>query len=48
MDEQGWHLSVDSSEKLDQQAQDRLANLKSVAGPEHAPREAASAFDRGR
>jgi len=24
MDEQGWHLSADSSEKLDQEAQDRL------------------------
>jgi hypothetical protein len=29
MDEQGWRLSVDSGEKLDQQAQDHLANLKS-------------------
>jgi hypothetical protein len=29
MDEQGWHLSADSGEKLDQEAQDRLNNLKS-------------------
>jgi len=29
MDEQGWHLSADSGEKLDQEAQDRLTNLKS-------------------
>jgi hypothetical protein len=29
MDEQGWHLSVDSSEKPNQEAQDRLTNLKS-------------------
>jgi hypothetical protein len=28
MDEEGWRLSVDSGEKLDQEAQDRLANLK--------------------
>lgn len=29
MDEQGWRLSADSGEKLDQEAQDRLTNLKS-------------------
>ena len=29
MDEQGRHLSADSDEKLDQEAQDRLNNLKS-------------------
>jgi TnpA family transposase len=29
VDEQGWHLSVDSSEKPNQEAQDRLTNLKS-------------------
>jgi hypothetical protein len=29
IDEQGWHLSADSSEKLDQGAQDRLNKLKS-------------------
>jgi TnpA family transposase len=29
VDEQGWHLSADSGEKLDQEAQDRLTNLKS-------------------
>jgi hypothetical protein len=28
MDEEGWRLSVDSGEKLDQEVQDRLANLK--------------------
>src|SRR5262249_41016505 len=29
MDEQGWHLSADTGEKLDQEAQDHLTNLKS-------------------
>jgi hypothetical protein len=29
VDDQGWHLSADSGEKLDQEAQDRLTNLKS-------------------
>jgi hypothetical protein len=32
MDEQGWRLSADSGEKLDQEAQDRLTNLKSWLG----------------
>jgi hypothetical protein len=29
VDDQGWHLSADSGEKLEQEAQDRLTNLKS-------------------
>jgi hypothetical protein len=29
VDEQGWHLSADSGEKLDQEAQERLTKLKS-------------------
>jgi hypothetical protein len=29
VDDQGWHLSADSGEKLDQEAQYRLTNLKS-------------------
>jgi hypothetical protein len=29
VDDQGWHLSTDSGEKLEQEAQDRLTNLKS-------------------
>ena len=29
VDEQGWHLSAEPAEKLDQEAQDRLTNLKS-------------------
>jgi ABC-type Fe2+-enterobactin transport system substrate-binding protein len=29
VDDQGWQLSTDSGEKLEQEAQDRLTNLKS-------------------
>ena len=29
VDEDGWHLSAESTEKLDEEGQDRLAHLKS-------------------
>ena len=38
VDEEGWHLSADTTEKLDEAAEDRLDQLKTLARQGHAPR----------
>jgi hypothetical protein len=45
VDGEGWRLSAESIEKLDQEAQDRLAHLKSWLAKKDAPRETARPSD---